>query len=396
MVFFLIKSEFRKDCIFLKKFLLFYLLISQALISCKMKIFPDHFSKEDPNFSQSQVKDITYQEFYYDLGYFTQKTTKYRSPKYGINYRPVQCFSNTDQPLIYDDNDQISFFAPTSQAINDPTSTLDQENYYDDVKLFRNTIKGNSFTCPSPIRAFHNTDRYEINLTIPVMSNAGAKLEMFLVSNDSQINQSIGNFSIPARTCKRIDFLIIPNEKINYTTEMSFQFTRDEIVEPVSIYGDPDLFIQFISDNEIILSNYRAIFNDSTTKTGQKHTSSMVRSKNGILHNCTKDSDCIMGFMCSFFDCIPCHSSCSECYQGDENAAGMNYCKECNSLSNNIYPQDGYCDIGYVDVSLFKDIEVKVKPDGQDFNDRETLGFWIFFSNTGYSNLDREYFDNRE
>ena len=387
MVFSLIKSEFRKDCIFLKKFLLFYLLISKAVISCKMQIFPDHFSENDPNFSRSQVKSITNQEFYYDLGYFTQKTEKYRSPKYGINYRPVQCVSNTDQPLIYDDNDQTSFFGTSEKIIKDPTSTLDVGNKYDDVKLFRHTIKGDSFTCPSPVRAFHNIPSYEINITIPIISQFKTKVEMFLVSNDSQVNKSLGIKQLQANKGDQINFLIIPQEKTNYTTEMSFKTKRDDPDDPVSIYGDPDLFIQFISltGEEIILSNYRVLFNDSNSWTGQKYTTSMVRSKNGILHNCTKDSDCIMGFMCSNKDCLPCHSSCTECYQDDSNAAGMNYCRECNVLSNYLYPQDGYCDIGYVDVSLFNDIKIKVKPDGQEFNDRETLGFWIFFSNTRFS-----------
>ena len=36
-------------------------------------------------------------------------------------------------------------------------------------------------------------------------------------------------------------------------------------------------------------------------------------------------------------------------------------------------------------MSLFKNLDVKVKVDGQDFNDRETLGFWIFFSDTELS-----------
>ena len=36
-------------------------------------------------------------------------------------------------------------------------------------------------------------------------------------------------------------------------------------------------------------------------------------------------------------------------------------------------------------MSLFKNLDVKIKVDGQDFNDRETLGFWIFFSDTELS-----------
>ena len=136
-----------------------------------MEIFPDHFSEKDPNFSRGQAKKKTIQEFYYDLGYFTQKTEKYRSPKYGINYRPVQChnISEKDPEPTYNPDDTDSFFGP-DKGFNNIYSTLDDKNYFDDTKLFRNTITGYSFSCPSPIRAFHNTDKYEMILTIPMIS----------------------------------------------------------------------------------------------------------------------------------------------------------------------------------------------------------------------------------
>ena len=160
---------------------------------------------------------------------------------------------------------------------------------------------------------------------------------------------------------------------------------------PVSIYGDPELNIEFISktSSDFVLSNYRVTVNDTTSITGVKYNTTMIRSKNG-LHNCTKDLDCFIGFMCTDFECKPCHTSCSECIQDDSNPASMNYCKECNVLSTSSTPKDGFCDIAYTDLTLFKDFDVKVKPDNQEFNDRETLGFWIFFSNTKSSRKNRE------
>ena len=394
MVFSFIKTELRKDYIFLKKFLLFYLVISHAIITCKMEIFPDHFSEKDPNFSRGQAKKKTIQEFYYDLGYFTQKTEKYRSPKYGINYRPVQChnISEKDPEPTYNPDDTDSFFGP-DKGFNNIYSTLDDKNYFDDTKLFRNTITGYNFSCPSPIRAFHNTDKYEMILTIPMISKVSTTLHMYLVDYNESITYGyIGKVQLQANKYRKVTFFIVPNAKPDDVTEMSFyQNKTTETVVPISIYGDPDLYIHFISETgtDITLSNYRVTFSDSTTLTGEKYTTNMVRSKNGILHNCTKDNDCIMGFMCSNFNCLPCHSTCTECYQDDSNAAGMNYCRECNVLSNYLYPQDGYCDVGYVDMTLFQDFDVRVKPDSQEYNDRETLGFWIFFSNTEYSNLYR-------
>ena len=190
MVFSSIKSDLRKEYIFFKKFILFYLLISQALINCEMKVFPDHFSKDDPNFSKSQVKTITPQQFYYDLGYFTEKTEKYRSSKYGIQYRPVQCqkMTETDPDLVYETNDNTSFFG-NLKGIKDRYSTLEMENKFDDTKLFLNTIKGKNFSCPSPIRAFHS-DNFLIKYKIPMTADSNTELEMFLYSNDGQYNES--------------------------------------------------------------------------------------------------------------------------------------------------------------------------------------------------------------
>ena len=395
MAFLSIKSELRKDYIFLKKFLIFYLLVSHTLISCKLEIFPDHFSENDPNFKRAQIKKYSTQEFYYDLGYYTQKTEKYRSPKYGINYRPVQCQKMTDDDpdITYKSEDEDSFFGSYEKGFGNIESTINgnKVNQFDDTKLFRNTMTGNNFYCPSPIRAFHNTDKFEINMTIPIISETGATLEMFLFSADGQLNKSIEKRPI-SNNVEYIKYLIIPNNKTNYTTEMTFKKDRNDAGNVISIYGDPDLYIQFFLHNgtSITLSNYRVIVNDSNYQTGKKYNSDMIRSKNGWQNNCTKDDDCFMGFMCSYFECKPCHSSCSECTQDDSHPAGMNYCKECNALSNYLYPKDSYCDIGYVDLSLFQNFDVKVKPDQQDYNDRETLGFWIFFSNTQFSRLNRE------
>ena len=395
MAFFSIKSELRKDYIFFKKFLIFYLISSQIFISSKVQIFPDHFSKEDPVFTHSEAKTITSQEFYYDLGYFTQKTEKYRSPKYGINYRPVQCqkMLEADPELEYKFDDTI-FFGPTN-GINDPTSTLDKNNFFDDTKLFRNTIRGKNFSCPSPVRAFHSND-FEIYLNIPMISETTQNIDIFLYSEDGQFNESIGSIQLIGYKYNMVNITIIPNEIETNKTEMKFMLGNE--ISTITIFGDPELQMQFVSnnDNNIILSNYRVTINDTKTLTGEKYNTNMVRSKNGFLNECKKDSDCFMGFMCTYYVCKPCHSSCSECSQDDSHAAGMNYCRECNSLSNYLYPQNSYCDIGYFDITQFKDFDVEIPPDGQDFNDRETLGFWIFFSNTKYSRIDREIFDNSE
>ena len=393
MVFSRLKSEYKK--VYLPFIILYcYLMITQTLIKCEINIYPDHHSEHDPNFNRSQVKQITNESFYYDLGYFTNKTEKYRSPKYGLNYRPVKCekMSEDVPDLIYMSNDMNSFFGSELKGIENITSTVNNlKNKFEETKLFRNTMKGYNFTCPSPIRSFYN-ENFEINFTIPMIADRQMTINVTLISNDGAVNKSIGLIELEPYKYKKVTFFIFPQRKQAYTSKMIFKFKRDgaPIFEPpLSIFGDPDLSIQFISntDGNLILSNYRVTIIDIKTITGTPfNINTMIRSKNGLPNNCTKDDDCFIGFMCNYFNCVPCDPTCTECYQDDvNNPAGMNYCRECNVLSRNIFPKDGYCDIGYVDVTLFKDFEVKIKPDGQDFNDRETLGFWIFFSDTELS-----------
>ena len=390
MTYSIIKSKYRKDYIFLK-FINFHLLITLITINCEINIFPDHHSEYDPNFNRSQVKGITNESFYYDLGYFTNLTEKYRSPKYGLNFRPVLCekMPECEDEPIYNNNDTESFFGP-QKGIKNIESTLEMNNKFEETKLFRNTIKGYNFTCPSPIRAFHRKD-FEINITIPMIAESDMEISINLVSENGEVNNTIGTFVLQANKVEKATLLIFPQKDNGENATMNFKYTRDgtpiEGVDPLFIVGDPDLSIQFISQTKgnLILSNYRVTITDLTTITGTPFNFSMIRSKNGILSNCTKDSDCFIGFMCSHFNCTPCHSTCTECYQDDLNAAGTNYCKECNVMSTTSKPHDGYCDIGYVDLTLFKDFEVKVKPDGQDFDDRETLGFWLFLTDTELS-----------
>ena len=384
-----IKIKIKKEYLFLIRLLFFYL-INQAIIECTINIYPDHHSQYDPNFNRSQVKGITYESFYYDLGYFTNLSENYRSPKYGVNYRPVKCVITTgnNQP-IYRSNDQTSFFG-TNKGIEDPSSTLNMNNKYEETKLFRNTVTGSNLTFPSPIRAFHS-ENFQINITIPIISNNNLKIYIKLKSESGSFNKNIANFNILSNKITRVTLLIEPKENNVERAQMDFSYSLNGVtkndVNTIYITGDPDLLIQIYSSNNhnFVLSNYRVTITDTSSISGTPFNLNMIRSKNGLLNNCTKDQDCFIGFTCSRFNCVPCHTSCTECDQDDIYGAGINHCRECNILSTTPKPHDGYCDIGYVDMTLFKDFDVKVKPDGQDFNDRETLGFWIFFTDTELS-----------
>ena len=374
-------------------FLLFItlILILNTQIKCEIKIFPDHHTEDDPVFNKSQVLDITNESFYYDLGYFTEKEKYFRSPKYGINYKPRKCelIENITGSITYEDNDITSFFGNDKQGIKDIESTLELGNRFEETKLFRNTMKGFNFSCPSPIRAFHHND-FEINMTIPMISTNDMIVNVILMSDDGTVNNSIGYISLTANEYQKVIFYITPKveNEDEVSTVMNFRLTpnRNDPGINVLINGDPKLSLQFITNADgLVLSNYRVTIEDLKTLAGTVFTYDMIRSKNGLLSNCTEDEDCFIGFMCTYFNCTPCHRSCTECYQDDFNPAGLNYCKKCNVMSVTEEPKDGYCSIGYVDVTKFEDFEVKVKPDGEDYDDRHTLGFWLFLADTNLS-----------
>ena len=374
-------------------FLLFItlILILNTQIKCEIKIFPDHHTEDDPVFNKSQVLDITNESFYYDLGYFTEKEKYFRSPKYGINYKPRKCelIENITGSITYEDNDITSFFGNDKQGIKDIESTLELGNRFEETKLFRNTMKGFNFSCPSPIRAFHHND-FEINMTIPMISTNDMIVNVILMSDDGAVNNSIGYISLTANEYQKVIFYITPKveNEDEVSTVMNFRLTpnRNDPGINVLINGDPKLSLQFITNADgLVLSNYRVTIEDLKTLAGTVFTYDMIRSKNGLLSNCTEDEDCFIGFMCTYFNCTPCHQSCTECYQDDFNPAGLNYCKKCNVMSVTEEPKDGYCSIGYVDVTKFEDFEVKVKPDGEDYDDRHTLGFWLFLADTNLS-----------
>ena len=193
-------------------FLLFitFMLIFNSQIKCEIKIYPDHHTEDDPVFNKSQVMDITNESFYYDLGYFTEKEKYYRSPKYGINYKPRKCelIENITGSITYNDDDRISFFG-TDKGIKDIESTLELGNRFEETKLFRNTMKGFNFSCPSPIRAFHHKD-FEINMTIPMISDSDMIVNVILMSDDGTVNNSIGNISLTANQYQKVIFYILP------------------------------------------------------------------------------------------------------------------------------------------------------------------------------------------
>ena len=375
---------------FFKKIFLFYLIISNSVINSGITIFPDHYEHDDEIFSTSQVKDVTFERFYYSIGYFTNLDIEYISPKYGITYHPVQCVPiPVTGSIEYKNNDRTSFFYDEGKPIRFPDSTRSNLNKIEETKLYQNTLTGNNIRCPSPFLLFHNK-YFTITLKLPIISNENGdnNVDVILNNEDSTLNKVICSV-----TLSKDEFNIIEIEiNTKYTTLYGYDveteyFCKNNNVQTLVKVKEPiKLYLDIYSKNlkNFVLSNYHTTIQDNSIKTGAEYSIEFIRSKNG-LNTCDKDDDCFEGHICVGHSCFQCHSSCLRCSVDNSESNAQNYCTKCNSLSISDTPDSGVCQIGYIEISQFDNFEVKVKIDDKDFNDRETIGFWVFFANAFHS-----------
>ena len=383
----------------LKKFYILYLIISSSIINSEIKIFPEHYEHADEIFSTSQVTGVTYERFYYDIGYFTQTGERYHSPKYGIDFLPVECWVITDDAgneigeLLYKIDDRDSFFGDIDgKPIRVTDSTRSNKNKVEETKLYQNTMRGYNFRCPSPFLLFHTTD-FEITYKLPMISDTGMTLsvQLHMVKNDgTSTNEEICTMELEVNVFTIMEMTIIPKTRALEGNYVNTEYICNNVLKTIRTKEPIKFYLDFIpvpdtsTNKYVTFSNYRVTIEDQIIKTGTEYQTSFVRSRNG-LNTCDKDRDCFVGFMCLGHKCLQCHSSCLRCTVDITESNARNYCSRCNALSVSQTPVLGLCEMGYVDLSQFESFEVQVKPDGNDFNDRETMGFWVFFANTFYS-----------
>ena len=108
----------------------------------------------------------------------------------------------------------------------------------------------------------------------------------------------------------------------------------------------------------------------------------IIRTFNG-LEKCdtnfnTPEKNCLLGYNCESNECKSCYFTCELC----TNYNSKNYCFGCGTITA---PDKSIkkttCEINNIDITNFKDIEVKVPLYKQnEFHERSTLGLWIFIS----------------
>ena len=331
----------------LKKFYILYLIISSSIINSEIKIFPEHYEHADEIFSTSQVTGVTYERFYYDIGYFTQTGERYHSPKYGIDFLPIECWVITDDAgneigeLLYKIDDRDSFFGDIDgKPIRVTDSTRSNKNKVEETKLYQNTMRGYNFRCPSPFLLFHTTD-FEITYKLPMISDTGMTLsvQLHMVKNDgTSTNEEICTMELEANVFTIMEMTIIPKTRALEGNYVNTEYICNNVLKTIRTKEPIKFYLDFIpvpdtsTNKYVTFSNYRVTIEDQIIKTGTEYQTSFVRSRNG-LNTCDKDGDCFVGFMCLGHKCLQCHSSCLRCTVDITESNARNYCSRCNALS---------------------------------------------------------------
>ena len=373
----------------MKSGLLYYLIFSFFLtyitIYCSITIYPDNITPGDPVFNNSQVYSVTNERFVYSLGYYTDSTNNYYSKKYGIYYEPVKC---TGTSIIYSYGDNLF----TQNEIKKKISTIEKgQNFYEEYELFKYSMTGSNIECPSNLKIIHDIN-LKINYTIPVISSIDTDFTLDVEKSDGT-DERICNVPLNANELKIIQ-IDIKTEIENYLDSevvMVFHCTDSLINYHIKYLGGYYLKFKFNKGgSSICLSNYRITVEDLSTKTGLKYNKLLDRSKLGLStsESCQTSSDCFRGYICVGGFCNPCHYSCIECNQDSTSTTSISSCTKCNSLTieeNAATTNNGICPLNFVDLSQFKDINLNILPYGNEYNDRATIGIWLFFADLSNS-----------
>ena len=381
-------------------YFIYFLIKSFIPIKSEMKIFPDHISSGDPIFNTSQVYSATNERFIYKLGYYTSSTLtnppNIYSKKYGIYYEPVTCTTGTSTSTGFVDKAKVI-------EQKDSTKNNKGKNYFEEVELFNNVITGNNIECDSHLKIIHSKNLV-LTYTIPVISS-GTSFTLDIKTQEGDVKE-ICNVVLTPNELKmiKIDIKTDQENSLGGNVRMTFKCTDSPNQVYISSAGNG--YFTFIYNkaitNQISISNFRIVVEDTSIKTGAKPepNKNLIRGTNGLAYpnscfNSYTDKECFRGFLCSVNDCKQCHFSCAKCSLDKSQATARSACTKCSPLTLNDEqePVDGACPINFIDLSQFKDINIDIYPYGEEFNERATIGYWIFFSDlTGARSLENDIY----
>lgn len=231
-------------------FIILYFIIINTIINCST-IYPDHYSKYDESFpSLNSNLQIIYKN-----GYFTQSNEVLKSPKYGLYYEPDISCKSLSTPLIYNSNDEISFFS-SSQFIKSKSSTKKEyDNISEEVNIYKHTLKGKNIKCEAPFPFLQNSN-YKLKYKIVIINNSNPF--KIIIEN----NQSVPiNFSINNNAPLKYKLIEINIKKNPFDNRLVFEYGAN--ISYLS--GDKfNIIFDSSSSSDLIISNYRITLEDSS------------------------------------------------------------------------------------------------------------------------------------
>ena len=258
--------------IIIKKFYILYLIISSSIIKSEIKIFPDHFEHGDEVFSTSQVDGVTFERFYYDIGYFTNEDKIYYSPKYGINYLPKQCVGLDGTDPVYSSEDRASFFGDAEgYAIRETDTTRSNKNKVEETKLYQHTMRHSNFQCPSPFVLFHSR-YFVITYKLPMISDADTTLSLYLrmVKPDVTPDEVVEICRIDLKAHKFDTMKLTITSKNNGLEgsyiDTEYLCTNNNVLQTIRTREPVKFLLDFVTTPTvtIALSNYHVTIEDQT------------------------------------------------------------------------------------------------------------------------------------
>jgi hypothetical protein len=357
-------------------FILFSLLFTNIL--CGITVYPEHYVPSDSPYSFSSFylsKDIKERQIY-KLSYFSTSNSspKIVSYKHGFIYTPDSSCNG------YKEKSSSNFFLDMINKLN----TRDMNNFSEELELLENICYGNNLIFDSPFPTLHNTG-YILRYKLLV----GADLDSLII-----LSISIGTNN-PEQICsfnmeKKTYWLKMSiYSTLSQTNKITMNFYCDEQEKGKAFDVETEVSFKFILSSDttsnIYLSFYQIILEDSTNSyLSSISDNRIIRTYNG-LEQCIEGSfekDCLLGYKCDASGseqpkCKSCHFTCDKCNIPERN----NGCSGCSRLTEPDNTIDKTtCDINFIDITNFKDIDFEVKVIGNEFHERSTMGLWIFIS----------------
>ena len=329
---------------------------------------PDNFKNDDLFFT---VND--HNNYLIAAKYFTSNSISEYIKNQGISL---------DKETTCSFQNQVTFSDYTTISnLNTDYKELYSNIVYDDSK--------NNIICDFPVQKFLNI-KYKLvhKLNIINYLNSNNRLQISMGDEDNLIQ--IFDYWINPKSAILLSITInsLNNDPMNPnfdnsldTESYKISYSINNVEQPGSTNTISIKKIQYSFTNinkSPGLSFYYTIMNIEPKPLNYKANGYYTITGKSICDNLI--NPCVESFACKGGECVKCDASCFDCYESDSNT---NCGRKCNIHSSTPYSDNGKCSLGYVDLSMFQNININDIPPPR--NNRMTISFWFYISN--YINL---------